>query len=489
MSADNFNSLGGFSVGIPPVQVADANGNIVTNVFTPGNVAATTFYANTYRYANGQLFVSPAGGSNTQMQFNNGNSLGGIATVTWNGNTLNLGNVANVSIGGGNSGYYLQTDGAGNLVWTVGTGGGGNGSPGGSNLQVQYNNTGSFAGTSGFTFDPGSSTLAVPGPITGTAIAVSAATVYGNVNTVNVAASGNITASNYFGNGSALTGISTDTANYVIQPVQANITGVGTLSNLLVSGNIATASFVSAGNIVTSGDANVGNIKVSTTANLLGSLRVVGNITASSSPNVTFGPIANLHIAGGLNGYVMTTDGLGNLSWQAGGGGGNGTPGGSNTQVQFNDNGNFGGSPYFTVDNYTHEVQVGGTLVANSFQMGAGVYEWSSSRVYFATTTSTTPDQLLYSIPSANISGVDFHIISTDSTGSTRQSTKISSVIYNSQVQFTEYAGLYINGGTGTFSVDYNGGNIITPPSLQLTVTPDSAASTVYKMLITEFAA
>ena len=219
-------------------------------------------------------------------------------------------------------------------------------------------------------------------------------------------------------------------------------------------------------------------------------MRVSGNVNFSGAGNINLGTVANIHVSGGENGYVLTTDGLGNLSWQAGGGGGgNGTPGGSNTQVQFNNNGSFGASPFFTFNNNTNTLQIGGNLIANTFQMGAGVYEFSRSEVYFASTASTATRQILYSIPTSDLSGVEFHIIATDATAGTRQSSKISSVIYNGQVQFNEYAGLYINGGVGTFEVDYNAGNIITPPSLQLLVSPDSASQTVYKMLITVFAA
>ena len=32
MAAEDFNSLGGYSVGIPPIPVVDANGNVVTNI-------------------------------------------------------------------------------------------------------------------------------------------------------------------------------------------------------------------------------------------------------------------------------------------------------------------------------------------------------------------------------------------------------------------------------------------------------------------------
>jgi hypothetical protein len=77
----------------------------------------------------------------------NGNGGGGGGTAT----ALNA-NIANVSISGGSSGYYLQTNGSGTLTWAAG-GGGGNGSPGGSTTQVQFNDAGSFAGNTGFTFN------------------------------------------------------------------------------------------------------------------------------------------------------------------------------------------------------------------------------------------------------------------------------------------------------------------------------------------------
>jgi hypothetical protein len=73
--------------------------------------------------------------------------------------------VGNLHISGGTNGYVLQTDGAGNLTWTAQTGGSGNGTPGGANTQVQFNDANSFGGSAGFTFDKSSNALAVPGDI------------------------------------------------------------------------------------------------------------------------------------------------------------------------------------------------------------------------------------------------------------------------------------------------------------------------------------
>ena len=58
--------------------------------------------------------------------------------------------------------------------------------------------------------------------------------------------------------------------------------------------------------------------------------------------------IGNVHIFDGLNGQYLQTDGTGNLSWSNGGGSGNGVVGGTNTQVQFNNAGLFGGNAGFT---------------------------------------------------------------------------------------------------------------------------------------------
>jgi hypothetical protein len=604
MAADLFNSLTGYSVGIPAIEVIDASGNVVSNFLNlTGNVSANKVYANSFFYANGQPFNANPGGSNTQLQFNSNGVLGGIPNVTWNGNILNLGNVANLRIGGGTNGYVLQTDGAGNLTWTAQTGGGGgNGTPGGSNSQVQFNDAGTFGGDAGFTYNKLTNTLSVENITAGNS-PDDTVTIAGNLSVTgdlsvndiasvgNLSASGNVIGEYLVGNGTYITGLVTDIANYVARPIQSNITAVGTLSSLALSGNLTSTA-----NIAISGDYSGANLSLSAnitasngafrnlvtigsnlTINNSAVLRIAGNLNSAGSPNiylgtlanihitggvggqvittdgtgnlywgtggggnggspggnnqsvqfnsggdfggdntfvydtgtgrltvpsiksnttanfvgassVNLGNVANLHISGGLNGYVLQTDGSGNLSWSVGGGGGNGNPGGSNTQVQFNNSENFGGSAYFTYNDYTRTVQVGGNLIANSFQIGAGAYQWSTSLVYFATTASSSPQQLLYNIPVSQISGVEFEIIATEPAGPSRQSCKISALYYDGTVSFTEYASLFVNGGVGNFEVDYDAGNIITPPSLALMVTPSTSNPVTYKMLITQYA-
>ena len=73
-----------------------------------------------------------AGGNNTQIQYNNTGVLDGSNTFTFNNSTntvtvanidttavANLNNVSNVRIGGGTTGFVLQTDGTGNLSWAA----------------------------------------------------------------------------------------------------------------------------------------------------------------------------------------------------------------------------------------------------------------------------------------------------------------------------------------------------------------------------------
>jgi hypothetical protein len=158
-------------------------------------------------------------------------------------------------------------------------------------------------------------------------------------------------------------------------------------------------------------------------------------------------------------------------------------PNGSNNQIQFNSNGAFGASTNFTFDTSTNTVQVNGNLVANTMQIGSGLYSWSKTFVHLANSNSNA-DQLLFSVSAENVSGAEFHIFATDDTLRTRESTKISSVIYDGQVQSNQDPNLYINGEIGQYVVQYNSG---APPMLQLRVTPDNNSQVKYKIQVTLF--
>ena len=98
----------------------------------------------------------------------------------------------------------------------------------------------------------------------------------------------------------------------------------------------------------------------------------IGNTSFGNIGNLTI-PVGNLHILGGSNGYVLQTDGTGNLSWTAQGGSGNGNPGGANTQVQFNDAGMFAGVTAFAFDKTSNTLTVGNTVASNQLRALNGV--------------------------------------------------------------------------------------------------------------------
>jgi hypothetical protein len=169
-------------------------------------------------------------------------------------------NIANVHIYGGTNGYVLETDGTGNLSWTAQTGGGGNGTPGGSNTQVQYNDSGLFAGNTGFTYNQTTGVL-------------SSQYYAGNANGLF-----NIIGSNVNGDVSGA-----NLANTVISNAQPNITSVGTLTTLTVTGNIS-----------------AGNVSATTfTGALSGAATTAGTVTTNAQPNITsVGTLSNLSVNG-----------------------------------------------------------------------------------------------------------------------------------------------------------------------------------------------
>jgi hypothetical protein len=473
MASELFNSISGYSIGIPPIEVIDSNGNLKTNVFTTGNVTASNVYANQYFYANGEPILMVAiAGSNTQVQFNNDMQLGASAAFTFDGiaNLLTvtnlsipgisfLGDASSVKITGGQPNYVLTTDGFGNLSWSVG--GSSNGTPGGNNTEIQFNDDGAFNGTSGLTFNKNS----------------------------NVLTTGNVVANYFIGNliGTANSALVAETVSNSSQP---NITSIGTLTSLSVSGNSTVGNLTTLGafsaSTISSPNISTNSLFVNSyfRTNADSTSEFFGNVNLSFAPILDLGNTSHLRISGGDAGYVLTTNGTGNVTWAPAPGG----PGGSNTQVQFNNNGTLGGTPKFTFNNVTDTLTIAGHLISNTFQMGAGAFKFFTTEVRLSSTTSLTPDQVLYSVPISEISSVDFVIISTDISEGTRTSTKISATVLGTEVAYTEYAGIQINGGIGSFSIDYNPGNVINPASLRLLCSPDSANYTTHNMLITKYA-
>lgn len=241
---------------------------------SPGvNVAVDSTNLNLYT----ATAPSIIGGNVGELQYRAvGNVLNGIANsnVDANGNLV-FTNLSNVKITGGTNGYVLQTDGTGNLSWTAQTGGGGNGAPGGSNTQIQYNDEGLFGGNVGFTFDEVTGNVDIPGNLN------VVGDVVGNV-------VGNATYANSAG-----------TANTVTTAAQPNITSLGTLTGLEIVGALNISSNTVFANTI---DANTGNFSGNVTANVIIANSISGDITANSANTANFANFAgNATIANTAN--------------------------------------------------------------------------------------------------------------------------------------------------------------------------------------------
>jgi hypothetical protein len=267
------NNQANFSINV------NVNANISTNNITATNNAnANVVHANTVNAS------SIIGTLNTGSQPNI-TSLGNLTGLTVTG-TSNLGPASNITITGGLNNYYLTTNGSGGLSWTSGS----FSPPGGSNGDVQINNQGNLGAATGLTWNLTSNTLTasngtivansfvgnfVQGTLTTAAqpniTSVGSLTyliVTGDINSANVSG-GNLVQANYL-QGTLTTGS------------QPNITSVGTLGSLTVTGNI------SGGNLSTSGITNTGRLNVTANgANITGNSSITGNLDVSGNINVT----------------------------------------------------------------------------------------------------------------------------------------------------------------------------------------------------------
>jgi len=86
--------------------------------------------------------------------------------------------------------------------------------------------------------------------------------------------------------------------------------------------NIANAILPEAGYIYSSVGiselANISNVAGTVTTNAQPNITSLGTLTSfTANGNVTLGTVGNVHITGGTNGYLLSTNGSGNLSWVA----------------------------------------------------------------------------------------------------------------------------------------------------------------------------
>jgi len=224
---------------------------------------------------------------------------------------------------------------------------------GAGDTQVTFNDAGLFSGSDEFTYANASNTLTVQN------IVANSMTSSGNVTIGNISCTGNISV---VGN--------TLTSNLTVN----NKSILGNIPNITINGG-SNGQFIK-----TDGTGNLSFATIPSSGsntqlqfNSAGALGGIPSVTWNGV-KLALGDVANVKVDGGTNGYVLQTDGTGNLTWQAQAGNvtGNGSPGGANTQVQFNRTGVFGGAAGFTFNNISNTLtvinaNVTGNLVANVF--------------------------------------------------------------------------------------------------------------------------
>jgi len=215
-------------------------------------------------------------------------------------NNANLGNVGNVIITGGSSGYVLSTNGSGALSWVAQSGGGGGASISNGNSNVNIPSANGNVNISAV----GNANILV---VTGTG-----ANITGTANIT-----GNLTAGNFIagtGSGGNLSGANVISANTFtatgnITAGNANL-GNATTANYFIGNFYGTAnSATTAGTVTTAAQPNI------TSVGTLSGLTSTGTVNLTGASNVALGPVANVHITGGSNGQYLSTDGSGTLSW------------------------------------------------------------------------------------------------------------------------------------------------------------------------------
>ncbi len=284
--------------------------------------------------------------------------------------------------------------------------------------------------------------------------------------------------------------------------IVANIsnTGVAVTGIVSATGNVSGGNLTTGGALSVTGNANVGNIGGATAIFTTGNISTINsgllrngnsNITLAQNGNITLTATSNATLVitntgANIAGYANVTGNLSALGvltdnlYYA-----NGQPwdlqeaAGSNTQIQFNDDNDFGASANFTFNNSTNVLTVNGTAnvtTANvSGQLNLGNASVNTGISYASlTTTAITANQTIASFSATGVTGVEFLVKAVDSTGSKYSVATVQAVTDGTDVDYSTFGGVNLGGYTGTLAVNIVGGQV------RLQVTPASSNSTVW---------
>jgi hypothetical protein len=291
---------------------------------------------------NGSDFVrvgASAGGSTTQVQYNNSGNLAGSANMTFDGTKLTVGNILDSGL---TASQAVFTDASKNLVSVATTGTG--------NVVLATAPTLTLANATGLPLSTGvSGQLPVANGGTGSNTAnggfnaLSPMTTAGDMIYGGLAGAGTRLAVGSNGN------VLTVSGGAPVWAAAASTSPGG--STTQVQFNNAGA-FGGSANLTWDGT----NVQLGATGALRFADTDSSNYVAFKSPGTVSANVTwTLPAADGTSSQVLSTNGSGTLSWATV----SATPGGSNTQIQFNNSSAFGGSANLTWDGTN--VQLGAT--------------------------------------------------------------------------------------------------------------------------------
>jgi hypothetical protein len=230
----------------------------------------------------------------------------------------------------------------------------------------------------------------------------------------------------------------------IITSNQSNITEVGTLVNLSVTGNITTSNTGNFGTLIGSNltypnvDGSAGQVIQTYGNGLLYFATPVTNALINGNSNVTVESNSNITISANGVSNVFTV-----------------------TSIGGNVTGTFGVSSNLTANNLSANYIVG---------VGLTQLNWATK-----TTTGTTANQIIANVPTASIRGAEFFVKGEESLGGKYSISTLAAVHDSSgNVDYTNFNTVVLGGATGILRVIYDSGN------MQLVVTPASSNSTVW---------
>jgi hypothetical protein len=298
--------------------------NILTANGTPYNIVQGAAGSNTQLQFNDAN--SFAGSAN--LTFDKTTNTLSVTNITTTG-TANLGSVSNVKITGGSNAQLISTDGNGNLSFVnqVSLTGYATETYVGNAIANLVNSAPAVLDTLGeisnalgndASFST-SITNSLANKLNTNAFSNTAndwAANYlpnysGNLSANAFTTTGNVTANFFIGNGSQLTGLPASYSDTNVAAYLPNYTGNVSANFFIGNGSQLTGiTATSAQTVTTNAQPNI------TSVGTLTSLSVTGNVSFTGA-NVSLGNVSNLKITGGSANQVLKTDGSGNLSWAA----------------------------------------------------------------------------------------------------------------------------------------------------------------------------